>query len=63
MKYQVGDLIDYKDNDPIFDTLDQAIEYANQQSYKFEESYIGIWEYNDDADLVVIVHQERIYTP
>ena len=61
MTYQVGDLVDFTDDDPIFGTLEDAYHRAEEQSLKFYECYFGVWD--EEGELIAIYHQGRSYTP
>ena len=60
MKYQVGDLLHYEDDDPQFDALEVAIKHAAQQSY--DDRPWGIWTgQNDGGELLVIVYMQEVF--
>jgi len=59
--YQVGDLINFQVDDPVFDTKDDAITHALDQSINFEENYFGVWDMHNNAHLIAIAHQGLIY--
>ena len=61
MSYQVGDLIDFKDNDPVFDDATIAINEALAKSREFEEEYFGVWDMDNDGHLIAIAHQGWLY--
>lgn len=58
MKWQVGDLIDFTDEDPVFETLQAAIEHAETESIALYEAYLGLWTSQDEgAELLAVYHQ------
>lgn len=63
-KWQVGELIAFEDNDPLFDTIDEALQYATQQSEENYETPYGVWLLYTDtnhADLYTIVYEGEWY--
>lgn len=62
MKYQVGDLIDFEEDDPVFDTREEAINRAYELSDENYETPFGIWTGQDDgSELVAIAFAGEIY--
>lgn len=57
MTYQVGDLIDFKDDDPEFKSYSEALDHAETLTIEDNESYFGVWTTQDDGgDLIAIFH-------
>lgn len=61
MKYQVGNLIDFKEEDPWLEDFQSAINLAKNKSLRFFEEFFGIWD--EDGELYAIVHQGEVYSP
>jgi len=60
--YQVGRLLDYKDDDPTFDDLEEAECYALDNEINAEYP-IGVWTGQDEgSELVSIVFQYKIFS-
>lgn len=67
-KYQVGDLIHFRDDDPIVDGWDAAMKEAERQenmSNDFEDRPIGIWRVDDDDNKTIeaIWYSGDCFTP
>ena len=57
MSWQVGELEDFKDDDPVFDDKQDAINYATELSEEKYEGFYGLWTSQDDGgELVAIFH-------
>ena len=62
MKYQVGDLTAFMDNDPEFDTREAAFDYAATYSDDHYEDVLGIWTSQDDgSELIAIAHNGELF--
>lgn len=64
MKYRVGSLSWLKDEDPYFDTQDEAEDEAVQES--LDESAYGVWEIDEEtnqAELLCIAYQNTLFYP
>lgn len=62
MKYQVGNLINYADDDPVFDDRQEAIEWAQTLSERDYEGFVGLWASQDDGgELLAIFHAGEGY--
>ena len=62
MKYQVGRLVHYTDEDPIFDSRTEADAYALEVSASGLEP-MGVWTSQDDgSDLLAIAHEGELFT-
>ena len=64
--YQVGDLLAFQENDPVF-TGDQAYTQALAQALAWSavhaDTPYGIWTSQDaGSELLVIVHNEEVFT-
>lgn len=60
MEYQVGDLLHYEKDDPLFNTLEAAIKHAVQQSYN--DGLWGIWtDQGSGSELLVIVYMQEVF--
>ena len=59
--FQVGNLIHYEDDDPVFDTEEKAIGYA-VKGFEFFDFPIGIWE-KESGDLLHIYHGAMLFSP
>lgn len=58
MKYQVGGLQYYEEDDPLFDTLEDAIKHAVRESYN--DSPHGVWsDQASGSELLVIVYMQE----
>ncbi len=63
MTYQVGLLLDFKEDDPTYDDLDTAQQAALRWAECEIEPAIGIWTGQDDgSELVAIVYQRGLFT-
>lgn len=61
MKYQVGHLIHYDEDDPTFDKLKDAQKYAIEKS--IDDSPYGIWTGQDEgSELDAIVYGGVVYS-
>lgn len=62
MTYQVGDLMNFGDNDPVFDTLQAAADHARKLSEDEYESTFGLWTGQEDgSELLAIFHAGEGY--
>jgi hypothetical protein len=64
MKYRIGLLSWLKDEDPYFDTQDEAEDEAVQES--LDESAYGVWEIDEEtghAELLCIAYQSTLFYP
>ena len=60
MKYQVGELLHYEEDDPQFKELKTAISYAVHHSYN--DRPWGIWtSQNDGGELLIIVYMQEVF--
>lgn len=57
-RYQVGQLTWLKDEDPVFDTIEQARAHAVKQSETVGQPIMGIWTDQDSgSELLEIVYE------
>ena len=61
VKHQVGDLTDFENGDPVFDSYTEALQHAVNKSDDEPETPLGVWEL-DSGELVAIVHEGRVFT-
>lgn len=57
--YQVGDVIDIKENDPHYDTKQAAANAAHLLSEQHTEQVFGVWQWDEvetDCDLIILFH-------
>jgi hypothetical protein len=68
VKYQVGKIHDLKDDDPVFDSLSEAYDYALKQERGEPPGYLGqvfwgVWTDQDSGgELLAIVFQGEVFT-
>lgn len=64
MNYQIGDLTNIKDDDPVVSTIQAAYDRAYQMCDESDELIVGVWELdeNGDAELIAIAFQHEVFT-
>lgn len=64
MSYQIGDLTNIKDDDPVVATIQVAYDRAYQMCEQSDELIVGVWELdeNGDAELIAIAYQGDVFT-
>lgn len=60
MKWQVGDLVDFKDDDPVFDDKQDAVDYAQKKSEENYEDLFGLWTSEDDGSELLAIFYEGV---
>jgi hypothetical protein len=55
MKYQAGDLIYYEDDDPIFDTREEAEAYV-EKHFQFLDRPGAVWTDQDDGSELLAIY-------
>ena len=63
MPYQVGSISNLDENDPVFETMAEAVTHARVEGGKWDTP-IGIWTSQDEGSkTVAIVYEDRVFTP
>ena len=64
MIFQVGLLNGIQDNDPTFDTEEEALKEVAKwcNEYSFESPIVGVWD-KENGELLVIVYEGWEYRP
>lgn len=59
--YRVGHLEHFREDDPLLDGYDEAIEFAKQY-HKYDDLATGIWTGPDsDSDLIAIYYGRELF--
>ena len=62
MTYQVGELIHFREDDPVFDNEDAAYAHAYKLSDESDELVIGIWTGQEEgSEPLAIVYCGEVY--
>lgn len=63
MGYQVGHLVHYQSDDPVFDNLESAERFALEASAGTDMPY-GIWSTQEEgSEIIEIVYQGNFFKP